>query len=273
MPKDIDASYIPNFYRKGISVYTGYQMDLADNGLYETRFIANNEDIGGYTALAIKRGTITSEDGTILNELEISLDNTDLEFRQWVLSGYLERKLVRIVLLFGLPGGTIGSTVIIYWGMMDAPKGDESWVSITIKPLRLLDREFPRRIFQFGCNWQFGGYPSPCGIQLYNHRYDGTLSSTSDGTTLAIGHGQADGYYVPGYVEILDGDYAGEVRPIGSNTSGGVVTRVSFGHTIDAGTGVRVQRVCAKNPVACTDNFDNYSQYGGFPTVPRQPII
>lgn len=272
MPKNISESLIPYFYKRSQTVLTGFQFDLDDNGSFETLYVANNEDIGSYTALAIKRGTITSEDGTVLNEIEIGMDNVDLEFKQWVLGGTLERKECKIVMLFVSSNKSILGTVVLYHGIIDAPKGDENWVTVTLRPFEMLEREYPQRIYQTGCNWRFGG--DSCGKDLDDYQYVGILSSESDGTTLTLPHGGAVNWFVPGYALITDGDYINESRPIESNNAGTTVkVRVSFGHTIPSGTGIRLQKMCAKNPDACKNVFENYSSYGGFSATPKSPII
>ena len=88
-----------------------------------------------------------------------------------------------------------------------------------------------------------------------------------------ISHGQAVNYFVPGFIRILDGDYIDEVRPILANSTSTVTCRVGFGHTIPNGTEIRVQKLCLKIPDVCQNIFDNYTNYGGFPHVPKAPII
>jgi hypothetical protein len=110
-------------------------------------------------------------------------------------------------------------------------------------------------------------------MHLDDYQYIGALSAESNGTLFTIAHGQAVNYFVPGYVEITSGDYIGEVRPVAFNGAGDVTVRVSFGHTVPSGTGIKLQKLCAKNPDACQNTFNNYANYGGFPTVPKQPII
>ena len=272
MPKDVSGALIPLFYKKAQTVLTGYEIDILGDSSFSEKYVANNEDVGGYTALAVKRGTITSEDGTILNEVEIGLDNVGLDFKSYVLGGSLERKEVKINLLFVSSNGSLQGTVLLYWGIMDAPKGDENWVTVTVRPFEMLDREYPKRIYQIGCNWRFCE-ATTCGLSLSDYDYNGTLSAESNGTLLTIAHGQLIDYFVPGYAEIIDGDYVGEVRPIASNGTGDATVRVSFGHTIPSGTAIKLQKLCAKNPDACQNIFSNYDAYGGFPHVPKQPII
>ena len=271
MPKTVSGTLLPYFYKKATTVLTGYEMDLDDDGTFEEKYVANNEDVGAYTALAIKRGTITSEDGTVLNELEIGLDNVDLAFKQYVASGMLEQKEIKVYLLFIVGSATIVGSVLLYWGVLDAPKGDENWVTMTIRPFEMLEREYPRRVYQVGCNWRF--CDSNCALDLTDYDYQGTISAESDGETFTIAHGQVADYFVPGYVEIIDGTYAGYVRPVAYNGTGDVVVRIPFENTIPNGTTIKIQKLCAKNPDACQNTFSNYDEYGGFPHVPKQPII
>lgn len=277
MPKTVSDTFLPYFYKKAQTVLTGYKLEFA-SPIGTKYYVANNEDVGSYTALSIKRDTISTEDGTVLNELEIGLDNTELDFKQWVMSGNFEGVPCTVQLIFcgsssvGQPAPpSFYGAVDLLWGVLDAPKGDENWLTVTVRPFAELDREYPKRLYQLGCNWLFCG--TGCGLNLTDYDYSGTLNAQSDGTTLSISHGQAINYFVPGYAEIVDGDYAGEYRPILSNTTTGVTLRVSFEHTIPNGTAIKLQKVCSKNPDACQNTFSNYDDYGGFPHVPQQPII
>lgn len=278
MPKTVASNLLPYFYKRHQVVLTGYELALGPSSTITHRYVANNKNVGTYTALAVKRGTITSEDGTVLNEIEIGLDNVDNEFRQWALGGVLEGHECKINLLFvGGSGNTsVLGTVNLYWGIMDAPKGDENWLSVTLRPFGQLDREYPKRIYQAGCNWRFGAggcYTGTGTPRLSDYQYQGTISAESNGSTLTISHGKAVNYFVPGYVLIRDGAYAKEVRPVLSNDGSSVTVRVSFGHTISSGTTVLLQKLCAKNPEACKDIFNNYENYSGFFHTPLNPII
>jgi len=276
MPKEINSNLLPYFFKKSTVVWTGYRFCINSSyPSWDTYFIANNEDIDEYTALAIKRSTIKSEEGTVMNEVEIGLDNVNLSFKQDVMKGLYDNRWCMIELVFGYPfsgGYNVAGTVPIFYGLLDAPKGDEHWLTMTLRPLPLLDREFPKRVYQIGCNWLFGT-PNQCDININNYNDTVVLTAQSDGTTLSCNHAHSTDYYVPGYVEIMDGEYAGDVRPVLSNDTNSVTVRIPFGYTITSGTEIKIQKLCAKNPDACQNIFNNYNNYGGYPHVPKQPII
>jgi uncharacterized phage protein (TIGR02218 family) len=278
MPKDIDSSALKYFYQSGITALTGYKFSIDATDDY--RFIANTVDVDvltdQYTALAIKRNPIRSEEGTILNELEIGLDNVDLGFKTAIMSGKYTGKLVKIYLVFPVWNVVgrwdVGAEVLLYSGWTDEPKGDEHWVTITVKPFPYLDKQYPKRIYQTGCNWTFCNSDT-CGLDLSNYTTNVNLSSASDGITLTCSHGQAVDYFVPGYVQIKSGSLSGQVRPVLSNTTGNVVMRIPFDSGIDSGVNVDIVKLCAKNYETCEDDFNNYSEYGGYPWVPKEPIL
>lgn len=279
MPKTIDAGDLKYLFKSGVTALTGYSFAL-DSGTQ--RFVANTTDVRDgstvYTALAIKRNPIRSEEGTILNELEIGLDHVDLTFKNDIMSGKYNGIEVSIYLIipelhFTGEYWTIAASMLLYRGYTDEPKGDEHWVTLSVKPFPYLDQQYPKRIYQSGCNWTFCG-SNTCGLSLSSFISSTTLSSASDGVTLATGAGGGTDYYVPGYVEIKSGALTGEVRPILNNTAGGtIVVRIPFSSSISGGVSVDVVKLCAKNYQTCNDDFSNYDNYGGYPWVPKEPII
>jgi len=276
MPKLIDSGDLKYFYQSGVTALTGYWFELASGTV---KFIANTAEVGGvggYTPLAIKRSPIRSEEGTILNELEIGLDHVGLDFRTAVMSGQYNNIPTSIYLVFPTWNGVRWMPtveILLFKGFTDEPKGDEHWITLAVRPFPYLDQQYPKRIYQSGCNWTFCG-SNTCGLSLSSFISSTTLSSASDGVTLATGAGGGTDYYVPGYVEIKSGALTGEVRPILNNTAGGtIVVRIPFSSSISGGVSVDVVKLCAKNYQTCNDDFSNYDNYGGYPWVPKEPII
>ena len=273
MPKDIDADYLKYFYQSGVTILTGYKFSLVTED--DTKFVANSEDIGTYTALAVKRNAIRSEEGTILNELEIGLDHVDLTFKNDVMSGKYNNKKIKVYLVFAhenfAGNWLVDYEMLLYTGYTDEPKGDEHWITISIKPFPYLNRQYPKRIYQSGCNWTFCG--SSCGLSLSTYITNVNLSATSNGVILTCAHGEAVDYFIPGYVEIKNGALAGQVRPILQNDASTVTVRVPFDSSIPSGINVDVVKLCSKNYETCENDFSNYSEYGGYPWVPKEPLI
>jgi hypothetical protein len=275
MPKDIDVGDLKYFFKSGVTILTGYKfsIDAPDDQL----FIANTLQVGTYQPLSIKRNPIRSEEGTILNELEIGLDYVDLSFKNDVMSGKYNNKKVKVYLVFPELHFTgeywiVGSEMLLFSGYTDEPKGDEHWITISVKPFPYLDRLYPKRVYQSGCNWTFCNTVT-CGLDIDDFTTTVNLSAQSDGATLTCSHGQAIDYYIPGFVLINNGALAGAVRPILNNTTGAVTVRVPFDDIIQSGVSVNIVKLCAKNYITCEDDFSNYSEYGGYPWVPKEPII
>jgi hypothetical protein len=276
--KTIDAAYVKYLYMPGVVLMTGYVLSI--DAVDDVFYVSNNMDItqyyGGstrtFTALSVKRTAIRSEDGTILNELEVGLDNVDLAFKNAVMLGKYNNKMCKVILIFGRKDSTTGLGYMgLHSGFLDEPKGDEHWVTFQVRPFSIFEREFPNRIFQVGCNWTF--CDNNCGLSLPDFYVDTTLSAESDGTTLTCAHGQAANFFTPGFVLITSGTYTGLYRPILSNDSGTIVTRIPFDFVIPNGTSIRAHKLCARNPAACVNIFDNYDEYGGFPHCPKSPIL
>lgn len=277
MPKDIDSDDLKYFFQSGVTALTGYTFALPSGVV---GFVANTTDVhdGGftYTALAIKRNAIRSEEGTILNELEIGLDNVDLSFKNDVMAGKYNNIPVSVYLIIPFwhfaEYWAVAASVLLYKGYTDEPKGDEHWITLSIRPFPYLNQLYPKRIYQSGCNWTFCNSET-CGLNIADFKTNVNLSADSNGITLTCSHGQAADYFVPGYVEIKNGALTGQVRPILSNTTGSVIMRIPFDSTISSGVNVDIVKLCAKNYETCDTDFSNYSDYGGYPWVPKEPII
>jgi hypothetical protein len=240
-------------------------------------YCVNNEDItfGSqlYTAIAAKRSSIKSEEGTIIQELNIQLDNIDTEFKNLIASGAFNKKKCVIKIIFD--GFLTNSTdyIFLYSGYLDAPSGDNRWLNLLIKPFSIFEREYPRRIFEIMCNWTFGD--PQCGLTLSSYSLwndiDPVNASTSS-IVQAYTYSMTPSYYVPGYLVMLSGNLIGQVRPVLWNNANQIGLRVALNGIPVGGDSFTIQKLCAKTPDACK-TFSNYSRFGGFPQVPKSPII
>lgn len=241
-------------------------------------YCINNQDIvfGGntYTAIAAKRSSIKSEEGTVLQEITVQLDNIDLEFRQLIASGMLNRKRCDIRVVFNGFLTNSANFITLYSGFLDAPSGDNRWVSLIIKPFPIFERDYPRRLFQVMCNWLFGD--SQCTMLLSNYQVVGAevgaASTQSYLNFVDPDAGRVSDYFAPGYVLMTSGALEGEVRPVLGSIPTQVSLRVALSNIPEVGDTFTVQKLCAKNITAC-QAFSNYINYGGFPHVPLQPSL
>lgn len=282
--KTIYPLYMKYLFSSGTVLLNGYVLSI--NAEDDTFYTDNNKSITcvypapgitgsaarTFQALSVKRTPVRSEDGTILNEIEVGLDNVDLAFKTEVMFGKYNNKRCKVILLFASKDSTVGlGTMDIHTGYLDEPKGDEHWITFQIRPYSIFERSFPNRVFQIGCNNTF--CDATCGLTLSNFYVNTTLISESNGTTLVCSHGQAANYFIPGFALITSGAYNGVYRPILSNDSGSVICRIPFDFTIPNGTSIRIYKLCARNPSVCVNIFNNYDNYTGFPHVPKTPVL
>jgi hypothetical protein len=272
--KTVDEDLLPFFFYDHTIVLTGYKfsIDAAD----DYQFIANNEAISGknYVPLAVRRNPIRSDEGTVLNEIEIGF-----EFKADVMSGKFNNKTCKIYQVICYRGAApnyylyAAGEMLLFQGFMDEPKGDEHWITCTIRPFGIFDREYPKRIYQSNCNWTFGGIGCPQDVADWKDT--GLVNTTLDnvGRVLTCSHGQAASYYVPGVVKMTSGANAGFARPVEDNGTGNIVLRIPFDYPLEAGATFEAIKLCARNYVACDTIFDSYDDYGGYPFVPKEPII
>ena len=287
MGKEIHSDILPYFFKSGVTLLTMYSFSI--DAPDDNRFIVNSSSIkvplsdgGIHTALSIKRTAIRSEEGTVLNELEIGLDNVDLAFKNDVIAGKYNDKECKVYLgifegepyaPFPVESSAYKGKMLVYHGFMDEPKGDEHWVTFSIRPFPLLERDFPKRVYQSGCNWTFCGFG--CGLDLDDYKTSTSLTvESTDGKTLTCSHGQIEDYFIPGFVKLTSGTYIGEVRPVLSNSTTQVILRIPFDDLLPNGTTLDVYKLCPKHYEACQhSDFDNFDEYGGYPWVPKEPIL
>lgn len=240
-------------------------------------YCVNNQNISfaghTYTAIAAKRSAIKSEEGTILQEITVQLDNIDLEFRTLIASGMLNRKRCDLKIVFNGFLSSSSNYIMLYSGFLDSPSGDNRWASLVIKPFPIFEREYPRRLFQVMCNWLFCS--TQCGLTLSNYNASGTIAAGSTISTISWTdpYGRAADYYVPGYIVMTSGSLSGEAKPTSVTSSSYIGLRVALSNTPAVGDTFVIQKLCSKNVTACKDTFSNYLNYGGFPHVPLEPTL
>lgn len=275
---NVPDAILPELYRLYTKPYQIYEVYLESPYITPShRFVAYKKDIvfGGntYTALAIKRGTIKSEEGTIINEVEIGLANADLEFKNQVASGSFNKKRVVAKIVFDGFLTNAANYILLLDGDLDEPKGDEEWVTMTVTPFPMFEREYPNRVFQFGCNAVFGDADCTINRSLYQENKVVGAGSTAQIINITDDL-HANNYWLPGHIEMTSGELDGIVRPIGVSIGTIITLRVPFESAPAEGDTFTVSKLCAKNPTTCATDFNNYeANYFGFPFVPKEPRI
>jgi len=275
---NVPDAIVPELYRLYTKPYQIYEVYLESPYVTPShRFVAYKKDIifGGntYTALAIKRGSIKSEEGTIINEIEVGLANADLEFKTLVATGAFNKKRIVAKIVFDGFLTNANSYIFLMDGDLDEPKGDEEWVTMTVTPFPMLEREYPKRVFQVGCNATFGDSDCTIDRSLFEENKIVGAGSTSQIINI-IEDLKAVNYWIPGHIEMTSGELVGNVRPLGISTGTVLTLRVPFDFAPAEGDTFVISKLCAKNPTTCNLDFNNYTaNYFGFPFVPKEPRI
>ena len=99
-------------------------------------------------------------------------------------------------------------------------------MNLVLKPFPTFEREYPRRIYQIGCNWTF--CDSYCGLTITDYDYTRIVDtgSTRSRIIFTVPISLADDKLVPGYLEMTSGDAEGQVRPIRSSIADYVDLRI-----------------------------------------------
>ena len=246
-----------------------------------TLFFAQAEDFvvlgtQTYTPIGVTRSPIRTSGELEVDEVTIQLANVDLAFSQRaVAEDFIGRRLV-IKTVFTTELNS-GSFFVRFDGRMDEPVIDQ--MNFTIKVRSFLDalhHPVPRRIFSTLCNWQH--YDTFCAVSktLGTNLITGTAIASSTAETLVslALSGFIDKYWGPiGTVKMFTGSNSNIGREVIESMSLDALVRIPFPFTITSGDIFSIQRGCRKTITDCITKFDNWENYGGFPTTPKHPII
>lgn len=244
------------------------------------RYAQSDVDVtfGGSTwwAMGISRGEIRTSTELECDEVSVSIDNVNLAMADRIIAtDFVARRLV----VYKVQRGDVnsGQAMVLFDGRMDEPVLDQSKLSLTVRSwLDGMHVNVPRRIFSSICNYQL--YDPWCKVSRGNtvsiNVGTGTATASSTPYTLVSDYlaGQADGYWGPiGTLWMQTGSNASTAREVlvHSQSSGSIEVRVPFPFTINSGDVFTVERACTKTVADCTSKFNNYTNYGGFPTIPR----
>lgn len=232
-----------------------------------------------YTAAGIKRSPVKTSAELSVDEVEVQIDNVNLAFSQRAIAtDFIGRRLV-VRKVFRDTLANSGNQVVVFDGRMDSPSFAERAINVRVRSwLDALHHAVPRRLFSSMCNYQH--YDTWCAVAKTagTNVVTGTATSSSTVSRLVAAtlSGFADNYWGPiGTLVIETGSNAGIGREIKASYQGSnsVVTRIGFPYTINSGDVFTLTRGCRKTVEDCTSKYNNFANYGGFHTIPKQPLM
>jgi len=250
----------------------------------ETLFLAQAEDhvvfgVQTYTAAGISREPVRTSLELEVDECSVRIDNVDLAFSQRAIAtDFIGRQVV----VKKVDRDALGSStnfLTVFDGRMDEPVLDQQTLSVKVRSwLDALHHVVPRRVFSTLCNYQH--YDASCAVSrtLGTNLVTGTAigSSTDEALVAAVLSGFASAYWGPiGTLKFHAGSNANVGREvIGSDQgSNSVSVRIPFPVSIHSGDVFSLSRGCRKTLADCMSKYDNFLNYGGFPTTPKHPLL
>lgn len=161
------------------------------------------------------------------------------------------------------------TTAVPYWqGRIRSVVQKGGQAQIEADPLDgLLKRNGLRGRYQATCNHIL--YGTECGAIAADFKTVGNVASV-DGLTVSVPEAseQADGYYVNG---LFERPSTGDYRMIVGHTGDLLTLTVPF-EDLAPGEVCNIYAGCDRTVAICKSRFDNFVNYGGFPTIPvRNP--
>ncbi len=221
-----------------------------------------------YEPLSISRGAHDQSQEDQDQQVEIRLPGDTPICRFYIVSVPGESATVLVERYQELDGAT-PQRIIMYDGVIETVSfedGGEVGVLSIQNLRRAYSRSVPRDVYSAVCNHVL--YDSRCKVAEASFRVTQEVLSVS-GNEMTINNLnlQADGYWVPGFVELTGS--AQDFRVILKHVGNVVTLTLPFG-TNPTGELVRVYAGCDHAPETCRSKFSNLLNFGGFPFVPTK---
>lgn len=226
--------------------------------------------------LLFKRSSTSLVAGLEADSLKVSLLGTTtyagIPWQQAVANGLLDAARVTLQRAF-MPewGDTTPGFLWMFSGRVSDVDLTRNEVHLTVKSdIELLDRPFPRNIFQPGCTNTL--FDSGCGVVKASFT---TATSTLTGSTTSLLNftsAQATGYFDLGTIAFTTGPNAGAKRTIKTHTSGTPATlalSLPLPFTPGIGDAFQVIPGCDKTRLGGCTKFSNTARHRGFQYIPR----
>lgn len=245
---------------------------------FALRFVANTAplSVGGaiFSPMGFAFGAASASTTTTVESTSLTLDNAG---RYW--SRYVRGRKVagmRFRLSWYLPGccDTVDDLFVMFDGTAGDPSFGDGQVTFQLRAAAAAaGRNLPTRLYGPNCQWRL--YGENCGADgnsAANRKQFVALSGGDEYTVVNPTQlTEPNDHWAPGYVLILSGEQAGEVRPV-VKSGGGRIT-LAFPFAADpSGASCAVVRLCSKTKAACK-TFARLPGYGGFAETPFVPSV
>lgn len=128
--------------------------------------------------------------------------------------------------------------------------------------------KIPREVFQAYCNNTLykaseTGRPN-CSLLKENFETSTIITISGNDLVSSDFDAEDDGYFIGGHVETSYGDF----RYITNHVGDTITLNTSFDSRLGTGATISAYPGCDKSPPTCTNKFNNFSNYRGFPYIP-----
>jgi uncharacterized phage protein (TIGR02218 family) len=225
-----------------------------------------------HTGPIIKRGntriTSTLEVDTLTVTIETGESVTlgGIPFAHAAANGALDGATVKLERAFMQEWGNVAATVHLFEGRVAGIDPKHTEVVLQVKSLlELLNIQWPRNLYQPGCNHQL--YGNGCGLSRSAYQVNGTATGGST-TRINWPNGKPNGYFDQGVIVFTSGRNIGARRTIKESNASGLDIALPLPYPPLSGESFTAVPGCNKTHIICSGKFGNISRFRGFPWVP-----
>lgn len=250
-----------------VFAYTEHDEDIVYAGTtYQTR--------GGLSGSASELGSVLGEVGNIelggfTRELGITVDD--------LFGGKFDGATVQVYLI---PWGDYQATetvVTLGGGVIGKTTQDGNTFTLeALSPSAQIRQKALLQLFTPTCRFALGD--SRCQVDLTSLTVSGAVTALTDemvqtGATVRrrfydTSRTEDDGWFDEGLITFVTGENAGQTSKVKSYATGELVLWEPLIHVIAIGDTYTMTPGCDKKADTCRDKFDNFINFGGFPTIP-----
>lgn len=250
-----------------VFAYTEHDEDIVYGGTtYATR--------GGMTSSASELGSVLGEVGNVefggsTRALGITVDD--------LFGGKFDGATVEVFLI---PWGDYQATesvVTLGGGVIGKTTQDANTFTLeALSPSAQIRQKALLQLFTPTCRFALGD--SRCQVDLTSLTVSGAVTAVTDevvqtGATVRrrfydTTRTEDDGWFDEGLITFVTGDNAGQTSKVKSYATGELVLWEPLIHVIEVGDTYTLTPGCDKKADTCRDKFDNFVNFGGFPTIP-----